>query len=292
MINIDGIIKYMALALAMPIAAIYASDSIVIQPEPIRQGLAVITNDPECEVVINGTSRGRGRKVFVSLPPGKYAIAGHRDDRFDDTETGEVYPGLLTTINVNPRKFRPQVQPPAYCAMNSSGHFLHGTAEAAGVWRNRNFIGGFVANAGGTEWSSGTTIDSSSRRSYYQTSLMVAGINYLNAVYIGQHLTINIGMTAGGAFLDEQFQIMRVDSIYYYSPSGEWVRGVAESPTGTAGSKSGNFAVFGPRVAVQGGLEHLKLHAAAAFMIRSDAGMYLGDPRNFAMLEAGVAVLF
>jgi hypothetical protein len=292
MINIDRIYRWILAAFAVLVTGTYAADSVVIQPEPVRQGIAVITDDPECEVIINGIPRGRGRKVFVPLSAGEYAIAGHRNDRFDDVEKQEVYAGTVTTVSVNPRKWRPQIQPPSYCAMYSGGHFLHGTVEAAGVWRNRNFIGGFVANAGGTAWASQTSNDSSLRRSYYQTSMMIAGINYLNAVYIGRHLTINIGMTAGGAFLDEQFQIMRADSIYYYSRNGEWVRGVAESPTGTTSSESSSFAVFGPRIAVQGGLEHLKLHAAAAVMIRSDAGMYLGDPRNFAMLEAGVAVLF
>jgi hypothetical protein len=257
------------------------------------QGIVVVTDDPDCQVVINGVVRGKGERVFVALEPGTHNVAARKDECFDDTERESVSPGQVTTVSAHARAVHPTVVPPSYCTMVSKDRVCRGVQAGAGVWYQRHLFESFFAVGSGRGWSTPTGTDSLTVRDYGTFQLNIAGINYLYCAVAREHVQLGIGATAAwGALIEDVEYSVQTDSVYYYDQQAGWSHGVVEKSTSKYAHNEKDFVLLGPRVALQAGLEHVKLLVAGSYLIRSDTQGMVSDPRNFYLLQAGLSFVF
>jgi len=257
-----------------------------------RQGLLVVTDDPQCEILINGKSYGQHAKIFVPLPVGRYTVIGRKGDCFDDVETESVESGEVSRESVRARRVHVQVQPPTYVMMKFGKYALSGVGFGVGAWIDRNYIGAFLNNGFGTRVASDSMLDGTRFRKYTDASSVVAGVNFMHAFPINRYMDFGAGLTMGGGELHESYDVSR------HATGQTWDYNTGQYKTYEYdewldnGLRYSAFALLGPRIAFMGGLERAKVQIAGSYLVRSDTRMEVSNPRNFFCIEGGAVIVF
>ncbi len=79
---------------------------VINEDTTIQQGLIILTNNKNVEVIFEDTSIGIGTRFEMRLPVGKYRIVGKRKDYFVDVEIEHVWENEVSIETLAPRKFR------------------------------------------------------------------------------------------------------------------------------------------------------------------------------------------
>ncbi len=231
-------------------------------------GLAVVTDDPEVEIVIENRSYGKHEELFAELKPGEYIVEGRKEGCFSDIEVIPVGNQIVNTVSLHPRKIQIQVSPPTLFAVMGEERFQVGIMPiSVGIKYKKNAFRAFYAFGKGSNGPPSDTLASH----YHDKGYRIGGVSYTYAFFENHYLRF-----AGGASVS----VSRISA--QYENYDDWEYEEYEE----------SFLNVGPRVAFWAGSEHIKFMIALNCLVKCDQEAEWFNKRNMVTLENGMVLSF
>jgi hypothetical protein len=238
-----------------------AADNAVGQVDPriesrAFQGLLIMTDDADVEIMINGQSSGKKSLLGIELPVGQYSVEGRKRGHFSDYELEMVEEESTDEITLNLKRVRVQLSPSWGALVDSNTVAGPLVSLEAGLKTVEHHWAAFLVATDGRNY----------RRE--NTAFCATGATYNFINFESKYAIVEAGALLGYCWYKRVGGSHDVDVQAYDAP------------------------VAGPRLSLQVGLDHFKMIFAAKHFIRLDEDHGLFSLRNPTGVTAGVAFAF
>jgi len=249
-----------------------------------KQGLAIFTNSPDVEIIINNKSYGMNDKALIELETGEYLIEAKRRGCVTVFTRKTVELNTVSPVTLTPKKVQFQVSPPLFISLMGKRRFQPGMIPFLGSIRYGKNITSIYYAFGSAD--NGPPYDQDYADGiyynyvyYYNKMYRFFGLHHTHLLIDKNYLLFSVGASSSYS----RFTAIK-NSSYYDSQTSQHIN--SESDYRDA------FFALGPRICLQTGVKSIKFVSAFNYLIRIDRHASVFHRRNMITMEHGMLFEF